>query len=95
MAHSVFFFHSFLQRDIAKLTQERDSAQLLLSQRQSELQKMSQMLISVEEKSRNGEADEEMQEKYQALIQQNKKLEKQLSTLEKKYQFAKNQLDKK
>jgi hypothetical protein len=48
----------------------------------------------VEEKSRSGEVDAEMMEKYHSIILQNKKLEKQLSTLEKKYQFCKNQLEK-
>ncbi len=88
------------QKDLARLTTERESDRALLVQKSADLQKVTAMLVSFEEKSRGGgrgagDADvAQMQEKYEKLIGVNQKLEKQLTTLEKKNQFLKTQLEK-
>ena len=93
------------QKDLQRLKEERDSAKSLVSQKTAELARMQQMLVSMEEKTRGGSLGggvgdtsaelEEIQSKYNATIQINKKLEKQVTSLEAKYNFLKKKSEKK
>lgn len=85
-----------LQKDLAKMTSERDSAKVLLNQKAADLQKMQTMLMSYEEKVRSKETSEshDWADKYNTMIQENKKLEKQLKSAESKYAFLKKKVEK-
>lgn len=84
------------QKDLERLTSERDSAKVLVAQQKAELAKMQQMLLSVEQKGNPATAAqlEEMEAKYNATILVNKKLEKQLASIEAKYNFLKKKTEK-
>ena len=103
-----------LQKEIEKLKHEQASQKALVAQKTAEAQKLNAMLVSFEEKVRNNDSAQEMEnmkdemdilrkraeesqeltEKYNAVILENRKLEKRLSSQEAKVTFLKKKLEK-